>query len=107
MIKRLTQWQPRDGITREEALSYWKNEHAPLLERVPGVKRYVQNHCMDGPAGEEPPYAGLGEVWFESRSAAERATSSEEWQAVLADAATFMNIEQISAAWAEEYVYLD
>jgi uncharacterized protein (TIGR02118 family) len=103
MIKRLTQWSPREATSREDALRYWREEHAQLLERVPGVTRYVQNHCIPGPDGAEPPYAGLGEVWFESLAAVQTATQSAEWRAVLADAATFMDIERISAAWAEEH----
>jgi uncharacterized protein (TIGR02118 family) len=76
-------------MRREDALKYyWKDEHAELVARVPGVVRYVQNHCVGGTAGEEPPYAGLGEVWFESREAAEQAAYSAEWQVVLEDAAT-------------------
>jgi len=103
MIKRMTQWSPREGMSREEALRYWREEHAPLLERVPGVTRYVQNLCIPGPDGAEPPYAGLGEVWFESLPAVHTAMESAEWHAVIADAATFMDTERISAAWADEH----
>jgi uncharacterized protein (TIGR02118 family) len=106
MIKRLTQWQPREGLTREAALRYWRDEHAPLLEAVPGVVKYVQNHCTVAPDGAEPPYAGLGEVWFESRQAAEDAATTNEWESVLEDAATFMDMTRVVAAWADEHVVL-
>ncbi len=46
-------------MTSEDALTRWP---APLIERVPGVRRYVQNHCVPVRDGAEPPYAGLGEA---------------------------------------------
>ena len=90
-------------MSREVALRYWREEHAQLLERVPGVMRYVQNHCIPAPDGAEPPYASLGEVGFENLDAVQTATQSTEWHAVLADAATFKDNERISAARAYEH----
>lgn len=104
MIKRLTLWHARPDVAREEALRYWYTEHAALVRRVPGLRRYVQNHCVKSPDADEPPYAGLGEVWFESIRAAEEAGASPEWAAVLEDAATFMDMHRIVAAWAEEHL---
>jgi hypothetical protein len=48
--------------------------------------------------------SGLGEVWFENRTAAQKASDTAEWKSVLEDAATVMDIEHVSAAWAEEHV---
>jgi uncharacterized protein (TIGR02118 family) len=103
VIKRLTQWRVREGMSREEALRYWREHHAPLVEKVPGVRRYVQNHCLTGVDGAEPSYAGLGEIWFDSRASAETALSTDEWAVVIEDAGTFMDMGSVSAAWAEEY----
>jgi hypothetical protein len=33
------------GISRLH--HYWKDVHGPLIAKVPGVKRYVQNHCIE------------------------------------------------------------
>jgi uncharacterized protein (TIGR02118 family) len=103
MIKRLTQWRPRPGLSQEEALRYWREEHARLVASVPGVERYVQNHCVADPDGSESPYAGLGELWFTDYQAAEAALATPEWKAVMDDASTFMHLEEVSAAWAEEH----
>ncbi len=65
----MTQWRPHVGIGTDEALRYWKDEHAALVAKVPGVQRYVQNHCTAGPDRVEP-HAGLGELWFVDRAAA-------------------------------------
>ena len=71
MIKRVTVVHPRSGTDRAEVLRYWKDVHGPLIAKVPGVKRYVQNHCIESAQGHaEPPFLGIGEVWFESREEA-------------------------------------
>jgi uncharacterized protein (TIGR02118 family) len=106
MIKRLTHWSPRDALSREEALRYWKEEHAPLLERVPGVRRYVQNHCTPGPDGAEPPYAGLGEVWFDDLAAVNAALQTPSGRRSSPTQRRSWTMERISAAWAEEHVVL-
>ena len=72
---------------------------------VPGVRRYVQNHCLTTVDGVEPPYTGLGEVWFDSRESIEAALSSSEWSSVIEDAGTFMDLGSVSAAWAEEHEF--
>jgi uncharacterized protein (TIGR02118 family) len=108
MIKRLTAWHARSDVGGEAALVRWRTHHAELVAAVPGLRRYVQNHCMTGPAGDtgmQPPYTGLGEVWFDDASAAQAAMASSEWRRVIEDAASFMDMERITAAWAEEHVF--
>jgi uncharacterized protein (TIGR02118 family) len=108
MIKRLTLWHARPQVNIEEALAHWRTGHAELVRAVPGLRRYVQNHCVTGPvgdAGAERPYAGLGEIWFDDMAAAEAAMATPEWRTVIADAATFMDTDHIAAAWAEEHVF--
>ena len=108
MIKRLTAWHALPDVSREQALAHWRTSHAELVAAVPGVRRYVQNHCTTGPAGDagsEPPYTGLGEVWFDDVGAAEAAMTTPEWARVIDDAARFMNLARTTAAWAEEHVF--
>jgi uncharacterized protein (TIGR02118 family) len=108
MIKRLTAWHARPDVGDEEALAHWRTRHAELVAAVPGLRRYVQNHCTTGPAGDagtQPPYTGLGEVWFDDVSAAQAAMATSEWRRVIEDAASFMDMQRITAAWAEEYVF--
>jgi uncharacterized protein (TIGR02118 family) len=105
MIKRLTMCHVRAGEPTEIAVNHWLNDHVPLVVAVPGVRRYEQNPCVQGPTGEPAPYAGLGQVWFDTVEAALFALASWEWQAVVDDAATFMDMDRITAAWAEEYSY--
>ena len=107
MIKRLTMWHSKGGVSREEALRHWGNEHADLVRTVPGLRGYVQDHCTESPEGGVIPYTGLGEVWFDSFEAAAKATQTPEWSAVISDASTFMDLDTVVAAWAEEHRFIE
>jgi EthD domain-containing protein len=48
-IDRLTQWHPREGLSRDDALRYWTEQHAKLLVDVPGLRGYVQPICSASP----------------------------------------------------------
>jgi len=107
MIKRVTVVHARSDIDRGEMLRYWKDVHGPLIAKVPGVKRYVQNHCIQSAQGHaEPPFLGIGEVWFKSREEADKTQVTPEWKAAMADAATFMEMDRVVAGWAEEHQIL-
>jgi uncharacterized protein (TIGR02118 family) len=103
VIVRMTQWQPRPGLAREEALRAWER-HADLVERVPGLRRYVQNHAVAPPDGSDSPFAGLGEAWFDDAESARSALESPEWAAVIEDAKTFVDFNSVVATWAEPLV---
>jgi uncharacterized protein (TIGR02118 family) len=96
----LTQWVPRPDVDPGEAVQHWRTSHLDLVQRVPHVNRYVQNVCVPGPDGADPPYAGLGELWFDTLEDANAALASSEWRDVIADAATFMDLDRVNAAWA-------
>ena len=66
MIKYVTVLHRKEGVGREEFSSYWENTHAPILKEIPGLRGYVQNHALPDPEGNEPPYDGFGELYFDS-----------------------------------------
>ena len=35
-----------EGMPRDEAVRHWREVHGPLGVKVPGMKRYVQNHWI-------------------------------------------------------------
>jgi hypothetical protein len=46
MIKLVFTLRRRDGMTREDFHRYWREEHAPLVQRhaeILHIRRYVQN----------------------------------------------------------------
>ena len=47
MIKRISLLTRKPELSREEFSDYWLNVHGPMVERLPNVIRYVQNHITD------------------------------------------------------------
>ena len=56
------------GIPRTEALRYWREEHAPIVKQVPGLRRYTVQLAVGAPEGE-PPFLGLASLGFDDREA--------------------------------------
>ena len=102
MTKRLTLWRARTDVGSDEALRRWQGDHVSLVERVPGLKRYRQTLCADGPDGTPPDFLGLGEVWFEDIETAREALASHEWAAVIEDAKGFMDFSSVTAVWVDD-----
>jgi len=97
--------------------AYWIATHGEEIgSKVPGIGRYVQNHCVAalGEDGADPDgelfFDGYSECWFEDQAAFEQAMGSPEWLAMNADAETFLDVDYIVAgmsAVVEENVVKD
>lgn len=107
----------RDPARTREAHEHWIETHGGRFGRdVPGIGRYVQNHCAAalGADGADPNgelwFDGYSECWFEDRGAFELAMSSPEWLAMNDDAVTFCDVDYIlggMSAIVEENVVTD
>lgn len=99
-------------LSREEFQRYWREQHAPLVEKhkeVLGIRRYVQVHTLDTPAnaalrasrGAPPEYDGVAELWLDSaeiRTTPEAARAGAE---LLEDERRFIDLES-SPLWLSE-----
>lgn len=86
MIKSIFGAKRRPGMSREDFAAYWTTTHAEKAKRLPGVRRYIINLSASiGGSTRELAYDGFAEVWFDDLEALRRATSSPEYQVVLAD----------------------
>lgn len=56
----------KDGMTHEEFLDHWANEHVPLAREIPGVVRYARVVPTDP---EHAEFDGVAELYFESLDA--------------------------------------
>jgi uncharacterized protein (TIGR02118 family) len=58
----------KDGMPAEEFQRYWMEEHAPIArDGYSGLKGYVVNLVTRVPEGQEAPYDGVAELWWDSR----------------------------------------
>jgi len=98
-------------LTPEQAQRHWREVHAPLVLKVPGVIGYVQNHCVETvgmalPNGEELVIDGLAEAWWETEDSYEAAMVSPEWKALNADAEINFDVSTMVGATVVEHVIL-
>ena len=81
----------RADLTEDEFLTYWQQIHAPLVAKIPGVRRYVIQPVIRTASGAdvEPVCDGIAEVWFDNQSIVQDAVESPEGQAAAADVPKF------------------
>ena len=89
MVKSIVFLKRRSDMTQEEFHNYWREVHAPIVLKLPGIRRYVQNRAVKI-GDREPPYDGVAEVWFEDFESLRAAVQSSAWQGVLDDETNFM-----------------
>lgn len=85
MVKVLAIVSKLPGLALTEFFEHWQREHGELVRRLPGLRRYVQNHGVaDGYALGAQTHDGWSEMWFEDLPAVARAVASPQWRAVVA-----------------------
>ena len=95
----------KDGLARDEALRYWREQHGPLLRDVPGERSYVQQHAIGAPQGE-PPFLGVAKLRFDDQAAFDAAAGSAEFAAAVADVENFAST-RIDTAIVEQVVIIE
>jgi uncharacterized protein (TIGR02118 family) len=102
MVKLIMLIHRRSGMDAQEFCRYWRDDHGPIASRMPGIRKYVQNHAVVSPDGTSPPYDGFAEVWFDDVEALEKSFASPEGQATTADAEKFIDLERMETFVVDE-----
>ena len=89
MVKALFVVSRRPGLTHQEFFEHWEHVNGPLTAKLPGLRRYLQNHTAPAALGVRPmTHDGFSELWFDDYASFLAATKSPEWAAMKADDAT-------------------
>jgi uncharacterized protein (TIGR02118 family) len=89
MVKAIFIVSKRPGLTLDEFFDHWLNHHGQLTTRLPGLRRYVQNHALpEAYADRRQTHDGWAELWFDDLASLQRAASSAQWAAVREDGTT-------------------
>lgn len=114
MVKLVFALRRAPHLSREEFQRYWRERHAPLVERhreALGIRRYVQLHTLDAPAnallrasrGAPPEYDGVAELWFDAPELPDTPQAREAGLALLEDERRFIDLERSPLWLAEEH----
>ena len=104
MIKLIYSFKRKEGLSVEEFQRYWRETHGPIAARIPGVRRYVQNHTLPELYDTEhpPAYDGAAELWFDDLDSLRAGIGSPENQAAREDEKNFTDHSDAVLIIAEE-----
>ncbi len=54
MLKFIVDLYRKPGLSPDEFLANLRDEQGPMAERIPGLRRYVQNHVVPDPPRKHP-----------------------------------------------------
>ena len=93
MVKLIYVFKRKEGLSVEEFQLYWRETHAPIAARIPGVRRYIQNHTLLElyDTNHPPAYDGVAELWFDDLDAFRAALPSPEIAAAREDELQFID----------------
>ena len=92
----------RPDMDRGEFRRYWRDVHGPIAARVPGLRKYVQNHSLPDPASGELPCDGIAELWFDSPEAMQAGFASPEGAATTAYIPNFLDPDRVGMMVVDE-----
>jgi uncharacterized protein (TIGR02118 family) len=95
MIKSLSLLTRKSELTFEAFREVWENEHAPLVLKVPEVRRYVLSFVIDEPKTANAPIQpmkvdAMAELWYDDVESMRRAAARPEMKAVLDNGAKYL-----------------
>jgi uncharacterized protein (TIGR02118 family) len=108
MIKAVTYLKRRPGMPVAEFQTYWREQHPAVVEKLPGLRRYIQSHTRLGAYHKgEPVYDGIAEVWFDDTKALRAIQGTPEMAAVQQDELNFIDRKTMGLIITDDYVIID
>jgi uncharacterized protein (TIGR02118 family) len=93
-VRTIALFSRKPGMSFAQFDEYWRETHAPLAAKVPGVIRYVQRHIVPQDGAGEPDndfgIDGIAELDYESADAMEAGWASAAGQKALDDVPNFL-----------------
>ena len=107
MVHLLIAFKRKDGLSRADFSHHWRKMHAPLAKRIPGMRRYTQNHSPSV-VSQGPAYDGVVEIWMDSEEALEAGFNSKEYrEGAYADEPNFADVKDVVRLTTSDQVVLE
>ena len=108
MVKLVACLKRRPGVSVEAFQQHWRTQHAEIVVRQAGLRRYVQNHVLPTAyARGEPLFDGVAEAWFDDVEAMRRLAPTAEYRAVRADEPRFLDVPAMRVVLTDEVAIVD
>jgi uncharacterized protein (TIGR02118 family) len=95
MITRISLLYKKEGLSLDAFRKYWREVHAPIASRMPGLRAYVQQDVTDvlgllgGATSAMNQPDGIAEVSFDDEEASKASLSSPEGREAVRDLGNF------------------
>ncbi len=106
MLKQLSIFRRREDLSQATFRDYWRNRHPDVVTRLPGIRRYVQNH-VTGVLRGAPAWDGIAEVWFDDIEGMRANAGSQVLADIREDEANFIAAGSVVSIVTHEYVFVD
>jgi uncharacterized protein (TIGR02118 family) len=106
MLKFVVVLYKKPGMSAEDFRQHLRQEHSPLAQKLPGLRKYVQNYVVADPKRKPPGWNGIVELYFDDWSAMETAWASPEGAASDADLPAFADLSRTTWSVVEEATIL-
>ena len=108
MLTMVIFFKRRAGMSPEAFQQHWRTVHAGIITRLPGLRRYVQNHVHPSAYRKgEPQFDAIAESSFDDTEAMKSLAKSREYEAVLADEPNFIDRSSMGSIITEPHVVKD
>lgn len=81
MLKFIVVLYRRPDLSPEQFQANLRDEHGPMAERIPGLRRYVQNHVVPDPKRKHPGWDAVVELCWDDWPSMEAAWQTPEGRA--------------------------
>ena len=104
MLKFVVVLYRRPAIPAERFRGILRNEHAALAQRLPGLRKYVQNHVVSDSHRKHPGWDAVVELYWDDGPSMEAAWLTPEGQAATDHLAEFVDLERSTWSVVQEDV---
>lgn len=104
MLKFVVVLYRRPDLSPEEFFTNLRDEHGPMAERIPGLRRYIQNHVVADPTRKHPGWDAVIELYWDDWAAMEAAWQTPEGQAATDHLEMFADLSRSTWSVVQEYV---
>jgi uncharacterized protein (TIGR02118 family) len=92
MVKVIWAFTRKPGLALDEFQDHWHDVHGQLGAKLPGIRRYVQNHTLPETYAIRPTtHDGFSEAWWDDLESLYASRKSPEWDALSADGQTLFS----------------
>lgn len=104
MIKFLVVLYRRPDLSAGEFRTILEGEHGEMAERLPGLRRYVQNHVAPDPTRTHPGWDAVVELHWDDWDSMQAAWATPEGRAATEHLDAFVDLTRSSWSVVEERV---